>query len=42
MDRLTNEKIISDVKENNDIVAVISEYVNLKQRGRSFLPVSFS
>ena len=36
MDRLTNEKIISDVKENNDIVAVISEYVNLKQRGRSF------
>ncbi|MBA2132378.1 DNA primase [Capillibacterium thermochitinicola] len=36
MDRLTNEKIISDVKENNDIVAVVSEYVNLKQSGRSF------
>lgn len=36
MDRLTKEQLISDVKENNDIVAVVSEYVNLKQRGRSF------
>ncbi|NLM37277.1 MAG: DNA primase [Firmicutes bacterium] len=36
MDRFTNEKIIGDVKENNDIVAVVSEYVNLKQSGRSF------
>ena len=37
MDRLTDEKIISDVKENNELVTVISEYVNLKQRGKTFM-----
>ncbi len=37
MDRLAEEKIISDVKENNEIVAVISEYVDLKQRGKTFI-----
>ncbi|HBL36084.1 MAG TPA: DNA primase, partial [Firmicutes bacterium] len=37
LDRLTDEKIISDVKENNELVTVISEYVNLKQRGKTFM-----
>ena len=37
MDRLKQEKIIEEVKQNNEIVAVISEYVNLKEKGRSFL-----
>ncbi|HEY8391945.1 MAG TPA: DNA primase [Capillibacterium sp.] len=37
MDRLTEERIIDEVKENNDIVSVVSEYVNLKQQGRNFI-----
>ena len=37
LDRLTEEKIINDVKANNEIVAVIAEYVNLKQRGKTFI-----
>jgi DNA primase len=37
LDRLKQEKIIEEVKQNNEIVAVISEYVNLKEKGRSFL-----
>ncbi|NLY92365.1 MAG: DNA primase [Firmicutes bacterium] len=37
MDRLTEERIINEVKENNEIVSVIAEYVNLKQQGKNFI-----
>lgn len=37
MAHLNQEEIIAEVKRNNEIVSVISEYVTLKERGRSHL-----
>lgn len=37
MERLTQERLVEEVKEHNEIVAVISEYVKLKPQGRSFI-----
>ncbi|NLW56754.1 MAG: DNA primase, partial [Firmicutes bacterium] len=37
MERLTRERLIEEVKEHNEIVAVISDYVQLKPQGRSYV-----
>src|SRR5690554_2132822 len=37
MTQMNKEEIIAEVKRNNEIVSVISEYVILKQKGRSYL-----
>ena len=36
MERVKQEQFIGEVKQNNDIISVISEYVNLKRRGSSY------
>jgi DNA primase len=36
LERVKQEQFIEEVKENNDIIAVISEYVKLKRRGSSY------
>ncbi len=37
MDRLTQERLIEEIKEHNEIVAVVSEYVQLKPQGRAYV-----
>mgnify|MGYP001293072859 CR=1 FL=1 len=37
MAHLNQEEIIAEVKRNNEIVSVVSEYVTLKEKGRSHL-----
>ncbi len=36
MDRLRQQELFQEIKEKNDIVSVISEYVSLRKAGRSF------